>query len=162
MRITCRLKCYFFICANVIHRPWAVNWKIVCVWQKKNKKQNMDSLYLSAIRLLWVKPTSDCEASVLWSNGSTVVASLGASASQSVMKLTVLIRFKFLFLSGGHQMFMLPQTTTGKSDKRVFKAIAWRSGKALLWGGETRRETGPSQDRRTNFFMWHVVCSKYF
>lgn len=35
MWITYRSKCYFLICANVIHRPWAVNWKLLNVTKKK-------------------------------------------------------------------------------------------------------------------------------
>lgn len=35
MWITYRSKCYFLICANAIHRPWAVNWKLLNVTKKK-------------------------------------------------------------------------------------------------------------------------------
>ena len=92
MWITYRSKCYFLICAKVIHRPWAVHWKLLNV-TKKNK--HVCSLYSSAsllhIHQLVMSVSNFYTQSIVWSDRWTCIWRR-AFVSQSVITLTALTR----------------------------------------------------------------------
>lgn len=108
MWITYRSKCYFLICANVIHRPWAVNWKLLNVTKKKHVCSLYSSASLLHIHQLFMSVSDFYTQSVVWSDRWTW---RWAFVSQSVIKLTALIRLNSLV-----QTFMSPD----KYDKMYF------------------------------------------
>lgn len=130
MWITYRSKCYFLICANVIHRPWAVNLKLVNVTKKK-----VCSLYSSAsllhIHRFKVTSVSDFFTHSVRLNRWTSYIWRWVFVSQSVVKSTVI---KVSISVSGHQ-------TCPCQRWHVFKGIVWYFGRCLLSGGLRRSST---------------------